>query len=109
VQVSLKPMKLEDILKECIVFIGAGGSMTRELAFLGVPTLSVYQGDLLSVDKHLINCGIMRHTHSPKIEDIENLIKKQYLKNNITLFEKGTEAFELIDKKIKELGATKKK
>ncbi len=109
VQVSLKPMKLEDILKECFVFIGAGGSMTRELAFLGVPTLSVYQGDLLSVDKHLINTGIMKYSSNPKIEDIENLMKKQYPKNNIILFKKGAKAFEFIDNKIKELGINKKK
>ena len=77
--------------------------MTRELAFLGVPTLSVYQGELLSVDKYLINNGIMQYSPSPKMDDIEHLIKIRYLKSNMVLFEKGLKAFELIDKELKEL------
>jgi len=103
VQVCVKPMVLEDIFKECCVFIGAGGSMTRELAFLGVPTLSVYQGELLSVDKYLISRELMQYNPKPKMDDIENLMKKQYLKSNNALFEKGINAFELIDIRLKEL------
>ena len=44
-EVLLKPLPLIGILEQCSLFIGAGGTMTRELAFLGVPTMSVYQDD----------------------------------------------------------------
>ena len=104
IDVCEKSMFLKEIAKSCILFIGAGGSMTRELAFLGVPTLSVYQGDLLCVDKHLIKNKEMEHNISPKFEDVENIINKknQTPKNNL-LTKKGNDAFELIDKKLKEL------
>ena len=74
VYVCEKPIPLGEILKECKLFIGAGGSMTRELAFLGVPTLSIYQGDLLSVDKYLINRGLMNYNSNPQLIDIEELL-----------------------------------
>jgi len=103
VQVCNEPMVLEDILKQCKLFIGAGGSMTRELAFLGVPTLSVYQGGLLSVDKYLINSGIMEFEPNPKMQDIEKLLNKQCSNSNIIIHKKGLKAFELIDNKLKAL------
>ena len=103
VHVCEKPMLLQDIARECNFFIGAGGSMTRELAFLGVPTLSVYQGELLSVDRYLIDKEIMQHTSSHEMDDIEYLIKNRFLKSNMALFKKGLKAFELIDKELREL------
>lgn len=103
VKVCESPMFLETILKECKLFIGAGGSMTRELAFMGVPTLSVYQGELLSVDKYLIERGVMMYNCNPKIEYIEQLLHKQSLNNAKTIHEKGLKAFNLIDKRLKEI------
>ena len=97
------PMYLETILDECKLFIGAGGSMTRELAFMGVPTLSVYQGELLSVDKYLIESGFMMYDSNPIIENIEELLNKQYSNNTNSMHEKGLEAFNLIDSKLKEM------
>ena len=103
VYVCEKPMLLQDIARECTFFIGAGGSMSRELAFLGVPTLSVYQGEILSVDRYLIDNGIMQHSPSPKTDDIEALVNNRYSSSNMVLLQKGLEAFELIDKELKEL------
>ncbi len=42
--------------------IGAGGTMNRESAILGIPTISCYPQDLLGVDKFLIEKDRMIHT-----------------------------------------------
>jgi uncharacterized protein len=39
------------------LFIGAGGTMTREAALMGVPTMSVYAGDPPAVDRALESRG----------------------------------------------------
>ena len=39
------------------LFIGAGGTMTREAALMGVPTMSVYAGDSPAVDRALESQG----------------------------------------------------
>lgn len=54
-------MELVDISSECDMFIGAGGTMTREMAVLGVPTISVYKDDLLDVDRFLLRQGSFVH------------------------------------------------
>lgn len=102
-KVCNSPLKLEEIVSQCKLFIGAGGSMTRELAFLGVPTISVYQGELLEVDKYLIKKKIMSHNSSPDINQIEQLLTKSNSDIDLDLFNKGKSAFDYIDKKIKTL------
>ncbi len=59
IEVLIKPLNLGEIAAHCALFIGAGGTMTREMAVLGIPTISVYQDKLLSVDQYLIDKGIM--------------------------------------------------
>ncbi len=54
-------LNLGDIVPNCDLFIGAGGTMTREMAVVGVPTISIYQSELLDVDKHLIAEQAMIH------------------------------------------------
>lgn len=103
VKVAKKAIAFDYILKNCSLFIGAGGSMTRELALCGVSTISVYQAELLSVDNHLIKNGFMKHIYSPKIEDIEEIINKSNLSNNSILIEKGRVAFHMIDNKLKKI------
>lgn len=44
--------------------IGAGGTMTREAALLGVPTLSVFTGRTGAVDRWLEQRGALRRLHS---------------------------------------------
>jgi len=45
--------------------IGAGGTMTREAALLGVPTLSVFQGSRPAVDRWLEAQGLLRMLRDP--------------------------------------------
>jgi predicted glycosyltransferase len=61
VQVIDTALDVADIAPDCDLFIGAGGTMTREMAVLGVPTLSVYQDELLDVDRYLIAAGAYLH------------------------------------------------
>ena len=77
INVAEKPLELIDIAKDCALFLGAGGSMTRELACLGVPTISVYQDALLEVDKYLIENGFMVYEPNVTIDIING-----HLKNN---------------------------
>jgi predicted glycosyltransferase len=67
-------LSLEDILARCILFIGAGGTMTREAAVLGIPTISVYQDELLDVDKYLIAQGRMIHKNEVSAEFVEHFL-----------------------------------
>lgn len=61
VNIPSEPLTLEAMATRCSCFIGAGGTMTREAAVLGIPTISVYQGELLAVDRYLIDQGHMIH------------------------------------------------
>lgn len=87
---------LPDIYKDCALFIGAGGTMTREMAILGVPTISVYQDELLDVDRYLIKNGFMSHIRNPTINDIKNLLRERAPLNGALLAEKGSRARQLI-------------
>lgn len=46
------------------LMIGAGGTMTREAAILGVPTVSIYAGSPGSVDRYLEERGRVRRAES---------------------------------------------
>jgi predicted glycosyltransferase len=61
IAVPREPLTLDELSVRCSLFIGAGGTMTREAAVLGIPTISVYQGQLLAVDRYLIGRGYMIH------------------------------------------------
>ena len=58
-KVAEKPLSLDKIVSDCLLFIGAGGSMTREMAVLEIPVISIYQAELLAVDRYLIDKGLM--------------------------------------------------
>lgn len=92
-----KVLGLQDILTRCMLFIGAGGTMTREATVLGIPTISVYQDELLDVDKYLIAQGRMVHKNEVSVKFIENFLKQA---NNgspcVDLLKKGEAAYELI-------------
>lgn len=75
IQVAKSPLTFDEIAKECSLFIGAGGSMTREMAMVGIPTISVYQDELLEVDKVLIDAGQMLHRQTLQIKDIDEYIQ----------------------------------
>lgn len=68
---------LKDIMQDCDLFIGAGGTMTREAAVLGIPTISIYQDHLLDVDRYLIDIGLMIHRNDLSANEV-----RQYLSLN---------------------------
>jgi len=97
VQVCKKPLPFEDIAKDCLLFIGAGGTMTREMAVIGVPTISVYQDSLLDVDKYLINEGIMMHDADLTADKVDHVIKMMTVNEaNPMLLDKGEKAYNMI-------------
>lgn len=95
--VQNKPLSLEYIAGNCKLFIGAGGTMTRELAVLGIPTISVYQDDLLDVDQYLIDNNMMIHEPNLSgkfaLDYLESMEKKE---PNQMLLHKGKESYTLI-------------
>jgi predicted glycosyltransferase len=101
VHVPEKPMGFDEIAAKCTVFIGAGGSMTRELAILGIPTISVYQDDLLDVDGYLLQQGLMLHEPSLTSEKLEKFINSlQNKPPSLELMDKGKQAYELFKTQI---------
>jgi uncharacterized protein len=74
IHVPDKPLSLISIAEKCTLFIGAGGSMTRELAVLGVPTISVYQEELLDVDKFLLSKNLMRYEPEITADKVESFL-----------------------------------
>lgn len=104
VQVLDKPKTFDEIAADCSIFIGAGGTMTREMAVIGVPTISVYQDELLSVDKYLVENGLMKHCKDLKAEQV--LTELAGISSNeadTTLLLKGKEAYYLLKSSIFEL------
>ena len=102
--VPKKPLDFSSIAKDCLLFVGAGGSMTREMALIGIPTISVYQGDLLGVDKFMIDNGYMKHIPELSTSQLKFEIEKieQKTSSNL-LIEKGREAYLLLIESITKL------
>jgi predicted glycosyltransferase len=97
IEVLNKPLSLQEIASQCRLFIGAGGTMTREMAVLGIPTISVYQDELLDVDKYLIAEGMMIHKPDLTGEFAYNyLLKCEQKEPNRDLLKRGKEAYYLI-------------
>ncbi|MBO9571460.1 MAG: DUF354 domain-containing protein [Chitinophagaceae bacterium] len=96
-----KPLEFDQIAQDCTLFIGAGGSMTRELAILGIPTISVYQDDLLEVDKFLLDNGSMLHEPNITAEKVMTFIRSLADKKpDLDLMNKGKEAYQLLKTNI---------
>ncbi|MCS3901241.1 DUF354 domain-containing protein [Methanococcus voltae] len=72
------------------MMIGAGGTMNREAAVMGVPTVSCYPETLLGVDEYLAEKGTMIHTTDLK-EILEYAITNIGVKNKIVDLEDPTE------------------
>jgi predicted glycosyltransferase len=71
VRVVTTALDIADIAPDCDLFIGAGGTMTREMAVLGIPTISVYQDELLDVDRYLLD--VKAFIHRPELTAAEAL------------------------------------
>jgi predicted glycosyltransferase len=97
IEVLEKSIPLSEIMKTCDLFIGAGGTMTREAAVLGIPTISIYQDELLDVDRYLLSTGAMIHTIRPTrslvLEYMDKMAKRAPEKE---LMHKGKQAYEMI-------------
>jgi predicted glycosyltransferase len=100
-KVNKQPIDLEIIAKQCSLFIGAGGSMTREIALLGVPSISVYQDELLGVDKILIENKIMHYDPEITLDKILSFMNAPT--NNhaqLSMMEKGEKAYYMLKEEI---------
>lgn len=101
IRVVTTALDIADIAPDCDLFIGAGGTMTREMAVLGIPTISVYQDELLDVDRYLIHVGAF--VHKPDLSASEAL---RYLESashrpaNTELLEKGKAAYDMVKRAI---------
>lgn len=101
ISVARKPIALEEILANCLLFIGAGGSMTREMAVLGVPTVSIYQDEILEVDKYLIDKRMMHFDPNISYEQLEEIISRPRNGHETSLLlAQGQESFDLFSKVI---------
>jgi predicted glycosyltransferase len=101
IQVIDRPLDIEELAPRCDMFIGAGGTMTREMAVLGIPTISVYQDELLDVDRYLLSQNAFLHrTTLSADEALEFLNKAQRRPPDNKLLEKGRQAYELIKSTI---------
>lgn len=97
-------LELLEITNDCALFIGAGGTMTREMAVLGIPTISVYQNELLDVDKFLISANKMLHLPCLNIAKVKEFMQFKNKENlDVELSNKGKEAYKQIKKMILEL------
>jgi uncharacterized protein len=96
-----KSIGLADIMENCDLFIGAGGTMTREAAVLGIPTISIYQDKLLDVDNFLIKKGFMIHEKKLVAEFVEDFLEDRGKRPpDKELLHKGKEAYDLIKKTL---------
>ena len=71
IRVVAGALDIAEIAPDCDLFIGAGGTMTREMAVLGIPTISVYQEKLLDVDRYLMARDAF--LHRPRLTAAEAL------------------------------------
>jgi hypothetical protein len=97
IAIPAEPLTLEDMVARCSLFIGAGGTMTREAAVLGIPTMSVYQGELLAVDRYLIGQGCMVHRPRLSADDVRLFLENTQRRSpSRELLRKGIAAADLI-------------
>jgi uncharacterized protein len=102
--VAQKPLSLINIVSDCLLFIGAGGSMTRELAILEIPVISIYQAELLSVDKYLVAKGLMKVAPDVGYDDIKTILGSySRTERKWSVLNEGKESFALIKNLIMNL------
>ena len=56
-------------------FLGMGGTMTREAALLGVPTISAFAGKIPAVDRELERRGLLTALRSP--DDLASVVPRR--------------------------------
>jgi hypothetical protein len=72
---ALAPASLDSLslIYHALVFIGGGGTMNRESALLGTPTISYYPQEPLGVDRFLIRKKLLVRG---KIEEVPSLVEE---------------------------------
>jgi len=101
VRVITTALDIAEIAPDCDLFIGAGGTMTREMAVLGIPTISVYQDELLDVDRYLLEVGAFSHMPELTAAEALNFLESaSHQPPNRELLDKGKAAYGLVKNKI---------
>src|SRR5512133_2525134 len=96
-KVCSKPMSLQEILADCLLFIGAGGSMTREMAVLETPVISIYQAELLAVDNYLIGKGLLKINPGITYEEIITTLNSfKQREKKWEILKEGVQSYSLI-------------
>lgn len=94
-------LDIADIAPDCDLFVGAGGTMTREMAVLGIPTISVYQDELLDVDRYLLESGAFMHRPALTAQDLLAALSQAARRPaDRVLLDKGRQAYKLIRQEI---------
>jgi uncharacterized protein len=75
------------LMSEADLMIGAGGTMTREAALMGVPTFSLFAGRPAAVDRWLEQRGLMRLLRSPG--DLDSVERRPHGDRMALLRERG--------------------
>jgi uncharacterized protein len=97
ISVALKPLTLFTIAGDCLLFIGAGGSMTREMAVLEIPVISIYQAELLCVDNYLVDKGLMKINPQISYEEIKDFLASFGSgKRDLSVLKEGEQSYALI-------------
>ena len=100
-KVAQKPLPLEDIIADCLLFIGAGGSMSRELSIIGILVISIYQEEKLCVDNYLIDKGVLILNPHITFDEILSLIKgKSQNQSEISELSNGNQSYQLLKNMI---------
>ena len=91
VSISSKPKNFSDIYSNCLLFVSSGGSMTRELALLGTPTISTYKGPSLLVEKELESHGLIL-----KVSSFDRAEWKKLINNKLNTIRNTEDYFNAI-------------
>ena len=71
--------------------------MTRELAILEIPVISIYQAEMLSVDKYLIDRGLLTINPEITFQEIKSILGSEVQsKMEWMTLNEGKESFLLI-------------
>jgi len=101
IRVIATALDIAEIAPDCDLFIGAGGTMTREMAVLGIPTISVYQDELVDVDRYLLAQKTFLHRRDlTATEALQYLEQSERRPPNRDLLQKGRRAYDMIKSAI---------
>jgi predicted glycosyltransferase len=95
VVVPAKAVDSRSLMYAADLFVGAGGTMTRESALLGVPTLSVFTGRRPSVDQWLEAKGLLTYITCPaQVPDVKPRAVEPHSVEMLSRYaERGIDAF----------------